>query len=252
VWIDSSSRRLARVVFAVAALVMVGTLGYSIVEGWSLADGFFMTVITLSTVGYGETLPLSEEGRTFTATLIFLCLLCMTWLTATLTSILVEDDLSGRRYRRRLLKMIDKLKDHTIVCGSGLMAQAVVERLMRKRASVVVIDSNAEQLAAMKHRFRNLYVVDGDATSELILAEAGLLSAKHVVAALDCDVDNLMIAITCKDMGRDIGVFARSNDTAVANRMRKAGVDEVVSPSQICGDRFAELVLAGNSVGIPS
>jgi voltage-gated potassium channel len=201
-------------------------------------------VITLSTVGYGETQPLTPEGRTFTATLIFLCLLCMTWLTATLTSILVEDDLSGRRYRRRILKMIEKLKGHTIVCGSGLMAQAVVERLMRKRTPVVVVDANLEQLNAMKRRFRNLITIDGDATSELVLAEAGLMSASHVVAALDSDVDNLMIAITCKDMGRDIGVFARSNDLSVANRMRKAGVDEVVSPNQICGDRFAQLVLA--------
>ena len=243
-WHDSSSRRLARVILAVAALVIVGTLGYSIVEGWSLADGFYMTVITLSTVGYGEPQPLSPQGRTFTATLIFLCLLCLTWTTATLTSILVEDDLSGRRYRRRVLKMIEKLKGHTIVCGSGLMSQAVVERLMRKRASVVVVDSDTDQLAALSQRFRNLITIDGDATSELTLAEAGLMSARDVVAALDSDVDNLMIAITCKDMGQDIGVFARSNDSSVANRMRKAGVDEVVSPNQICGDRFAELVLA--------
>jgi voltage-gated potassium channel len=243
VWNDSSSRRLLRVMLALAALVTFGTLGYTIVEGWSLADGFFMTVITLSTVGYGEPQPLTPQGRTFTAALIFLCLLCMTWLTATLTSILVEDDLSGRRSRRRMLKMIESLKDHTIVCGSSLMAQAVIERLMRKRAPVVVVDKDAAGLAELKRRFRSLYTIDGDATNELTLAEAGLMNARHVVAALESDVDNLMITITCKDMGREIDVFARSNDTAIANRMRKAGANEVVSPNQICGDRFAALVL---------
>ncbi len=243
-WNESVTRRLLRVAAGIIMLTATGTIGYMAIEGWSARDGFFMTVITLATVGYGETHPLTPTGRLFTTGLIFICLLSMTYFTATLTSILLEDDLSGRRFRRRTLKMIEKLTGHTIVCGSGPMAQAVIDRLMKKGIAVVAIDSDGAQLAALKRRYRGLYTIDGDASSELTLAEAGLLSARHVVAALDSEVDNLMIAITCKDMGSNISVFARSNDSAVASRMRKAGVDEIVCPNQLCGDRFAELILA--------
>ena len=100
-----------------------------------------------------------------------------------------------------------------------------------------------QRLEELQRRFRKLLVVEGSATNELVLAKANILNAKHVVAALDAEVDNLLISITCKDMGGDVAVFARSNDVTIANRMRKAGVDEVISPSQICGDRVSSLIL---------
>lgn len=139
--------------------------------------------------------------------------------------------------------MVAQLKNHTIVCGSGLMAQAVIERLVGARQPVVVVSDNPEQIKQLRKRFRRLLIVEGKATDELTLAEANVLEAANVVAAMDSEIDNLLIAITCKDMGRDIAVFARSNDITIANRMRKAGVDEVISPCQLCGDRVAQLIL---------
>ena len=241
--VDPFVGRLIKVLCCVIVLVGYGTLGYVSLEGWSLLDSFFMTVITLSTVGYGEIHELSTAGRWFTATLIFFCIISMTCWTAALTSFIVENDLGGTYLNRRILKMIAKLKKHTVVCGSGLMAQAVVERLSRKRMPVVLIDDDKKRLDSLRRRFRKLLIVEGQATSELTLAEANVLEASHVVAAMDSEVDNLLVAITCKDMGHDVSVYTVADDTTIANRMRKAGVDEVISPFQVSGDLVSELIL---------
>lgn len=237
-------RRLLNIMYWVLTLVMLGTIGYHLVEGWSLADSFFMTVITISTVGYGETNSLTPTGRWFTSGLIFTSLVSMTGWTAILTSFIVGCDLGGTFQRRRTAKMIAAMKGHTVVCGGGLMAQVVVERLMRKRSQVVLIDTNAEWLASMKKKFRRLETIEGNPGSELVLAQANILSAKHVIAATDSEVDNLLIGITCKDIGPDVCVIAESNDLMIANRMRKSGIDEVISPIQLGGEKVTELVLA--------
>lgn len=137
--------------------------------------------------------------------------------------------------------MIAKLKNHTIVCGCGPMAEAIIERLVRSEVSVVVVAEDKEKLEALRRRYRDLMFIEGVATNELLLAKAGVLKANHVVAALESEVDNLLVAITCQDMGRDIAVFARSDDATIANRMRKTGA-EVISPNQLCGDRIAGLI----------
>lgn len=139
--------------------------------------------------------------------------------------------------------MIEKLQQHTIVCGSGEMAHAIVERLAPKRVPMVLVDDHTEQVAAIKRRFRRLLVLDGSPTCELTLAKANIMQAKYVIAATECEMDNLLITITCRDIGNDITVFARSNDASISNRMRKAGVDEVVSPFQLCGEKVADLIL---------
>ncbi len=234
--------RLIKVLICVMILVASGTLGYAIIEGWSLWDSFYMTVITLSTVGYGETHPLSESGRHFTAILIPACLITMTGWTAVLTSFMVEGELSGYFTTRRTIRMIASLKGHTIVCGSGPIAAAVIERLMRQRVQVVVIDDNEQQLAGLKKRFRRLLVVEGKGSDELQLAKANVLDAANVVAAMESELDNLLIGITCRDMGGEICVIAKSNDLTIANRMRKAGVNEVISPNQLSGERVCDLI----------
>ncbi len=236
--------RLLKLLAYLGALVVLGTCGYVLIEGWSLLEGFYMTVITLSTVGYTEVRELSPLGRSFTSLLIFTCLLTMTIWTAALTSFVVEGDLGGRFLQRRMLRMIAKLKGHTIVCGAGLMGQAVIERLMKRNEPVVAIDKDGQLLAALRRRWPRLLTICGSGTDELTLAQANVLEARYVVAAMGSDVDNLLLAITCRDMGDDIHIFARSNDASIANRMRKAGVDEVISPSQIGGSRVAELILA--------
>ncbi len=236
--------RLVVVLICVIVLVTAGTIGYTLIEGWPVWDSFYMTLITISTVGYGETHELTSAGRKFTSVLIPACLITMTGWTAVLTSFMVEGELSGYFQNRRTNRMIASLKGHTIVCGSGSIASAVIERLTRKRMQVVVIDDNEEQLAALKKRFRRLLIVDGKGSDELQLAKANVLDAANVVAAMESELDNLLIGITCRDMGGDICVIAKSNDLTIANRMRKAGVNEVISPNQLSGERVCDLITA--------
>lgn len=236
--------RLIKVFGVVLSVAVVGTVGYCWLEGWPLQDGLFMTVITLSTVGYGETHALSPTGRGFTSVLIFACLITMTCWIASLTSFMVENDLSGRYLRKRHLKMISNLKNHTIVCGATLLGKAVIERLLRTDADVVLVEEYEAELARMCKRYPRLLTVEGSATNEVLLAQANLLKADHVVAALDDELSNLLVAITCKDIGRNVKVFARSTDATVANRMRKAMVDEVISPCHIAGGQIADMIIA--------
>lgn len=203
-----------------------------------------MTVITLSTVGYGETHELSPTGRWFTSLLIMLCFVGMTSWTATLTSFLVDADLGGTLVQKRMLKMISKLKGHTIVCGTTPLAKVVIERLMRKRREVVVIDSDTDALDRIRKQFRRVKTVEGSATDELFLAKGNILDAANVVAALPSEVDNLLISISCRDLRDSICVYAESNDATIANRMRKAGVKEVISPSELCGSHLSSLILS--------
>ena len=139
--------------------------------------------------------------------------------------------------------MIAKLQDHVIVCGSDPVAQAVVERLLRRRRNVVVVDDDQQALDRLRQRHRRLVVVSGPATDELILAEANVTNAETVVAALENELDNLLVTITCKDLGTGVRVIAHSNDATIGNRLRKASVDEIVSPVQLSSDCIANLIL---------
>jgi voltage-gated potassium channel len=237
--------RVANALMLMCFLIVFGTIGYVVVEGWKPADGLFMTVITLSTVGYGETNELTANGRNFTSLLIFLCLVSMTYWSASLTSFIVEQELNGHFARKRVIKMISQLKEHVVICGSGPIAKALIERLTRKRIPVVLVDENKEELDGLKRRFRKLHVLVGSPTNEMILAEANVIDAKTVVAAMPSEIDNLLVGITCKDLGGEVEVIARSNDPLLGNRMRKAGIDEVVSPSQLCGEHMAQLINIG-------
>lgn len=235
--------RVVSTAFALLAILLCGSWGYMLLEGWEFGDGFFMTVITLSTVGYGETHELSNMGRWFTSLLIVMCFVGMTTWTAALTSFLVDTDLGGTLVRKRMLKMISKLSGHTIVCGVTLTAEVVIEQLVQSRKDVVVIDEDASKLERLRTRFSRVKTIEGSATNELSLAKANILKASHVVAAMPSEIDNLLISITCKDLREGISVYAESNDPTIANRMRKAGVEEVVCPSHICGSHLSNMIL---------
>ena len=136
--------------------------------------------------------------------------------------------------------MAKMLKGHTIICGSSTMAKTVLEILVRKQAKVVVIDNDAEALKIVRRRYPNISVIESLAIDEMALASANVLDAKCVVAALDSDFDNLMIAMTCKDLGAGVKVVARSDDMQVASRLLKIGVEKVICPFQLSGEHAAQ------------
>jgi len=235
-------RRMFACCALIAAVLLLGTFGYMAIEQWNVGDSFYMSVITLSTVGYGETHALTPIGRLFTTGLIFSSVAGLSVWTASLTSLLVEGDLTGAFQKKKAKKMVAALKDHTIICGSGMMATAVLQELVQKGLPVVVLDDNAANLENIRRRYPRVPIIQATAVDELALSDAGVLVAKNVIAAMTSDFDNLMIAMTCKDLGTQIKVVARSQDQRIASRMLKAGVDNVICPFQLCGQMAAGLI----------
>ena len=224
-----------------AAVLILGTLGYSIIEGWGADEGFYMSVITLATVGYGETHELSKAGRLFTCGLIFLSIISLSCWTACLTSLFVDHEITGSLKKKKEKRMANSMEGHTIVCGTGTMARTIINVLARSNQGVVVVDEDAKALKQIKGRYRKIITIEAAAIDELALADANVLDAKCIIATLESDFDNLMIAMTCKDLGTDIKVIARSNELQVASRMSKIGVDEVICPFQLSGEHAAKL-----------
>ncbi len=237
-------RRVFKSTCLLAGVLILGTFGYVMIEGWDTDDGFYMTVITLATVGYGETQELSGVGRLFTCLLIFTSIVCLSCWTACLTSLFVEGELTGAFNQKKAKKMAASFDHHTIICGSGTMALTVLEILSRQRTKIVLIDGDHEQTKSIRVRYPDLAIIESHAVDEMSLANANVMGADCVIAALDSDFDNLMIAMTCKDLGTNVKVIARSDDMKVASRMMKIGVDKVICPFQISGVEAAQFAIA--------
>ena len=134
---------------------------------------------------------------------------------------------------------------HTVICGSGVMAKTIIEELTRKGVSVAVVDNDHKELEVIRRRYPDIPIIEESAVDEMALFDANILSAKNVVAALPSDFDNLLIAMTCKDLGTDIQVVARTDDLRIAGRMMKVGVDNVICPYQLSGEHAASLITTG-------
>ena len=227
-----------------AAVLVFGTVGYILIEGWRPVDGFYMSVITLATVGYSEPQGLSGMGRLFTCGLIFISIISLSCWTACLTGLFVDQNAALAWHKRKSKKMANKMKQHTIVCGAGAMAQTVIKLLVDANQDVIVVDVDMPALEQIRERYPKVVTLHESAVNELSLANASVMEAGCVIAALDSDFDNLLIAMTCKDFDGELKVIAKSEDIDVANRMSKIGVDSVICPHYISGQQAAELALS--------
>ncbi len=222
-------------------LSVVSTVGYMVIEGWSFSESFFMSVITISTVGFGEVRQLSGEGRVFTTFIIFSGLAIVAYTSAKLGQVILEGELFGELGRRRMQREIDRLNNHFIVCGYGRVGKPVAEGLRREQMGVVVIDTNPEneeELGASAY----LYLI-GDATDEEVLRSAGIARARDLMALLPSDADNLYLTITAKGISRRVTVIARANDQKAELKLKRGGADKVVSPYEIAGSRVLQAAL---------
>ena len=225
-----------------STVIVVGTTGYALVEGWQLMDGLYMTLITISTVGYGEIQELSFQGRVFTSCLIILSMISLVYWTAGITSLLVSGDLTGDFRRKRELKMISKLRGHVVVCGGGVMARTVIAELARKNTALVVIAEEEEDVKQIKRMFPELTVLQSDPKSELSLADANVLNAKFLVAAMEEDFDNLLITITGAGLGTNIQIYSCAMNNELAARMLKVGATQVICPLVLGGNQVSNLI----------
>jgi voltage-gated potassium channel len=236
-------RLLIVIIIAVGVLVF-GTGGYVLIEGWSILDAFFMTIITMSTIGYGEVNILSDSGRLFTIVLIIVGVVVASYVVTTVVELFTSQEfLEQVRYRRRH-RELEKICDHTIICGFGRLGRNLAKELSFRRCPSIVIDLNPEAVEACRQL--GFPVVHGNAADERILEEAGINRAKSLVAAADSDAENVFIVLSAKSMNAGLEIISRCNSEQSIPKLEMAGVKTVISPHAIAGRRAAQLLTHPN------
>lgn len=232
--------RLVSSALLLAGIVVAGTVGYRLIEGASWWDAFYMTVITLTTVGYGEVFPLSRAGELYTVALLLAGLgVILVALTEVARSV-VEGEVRRLFGRVRRSRMLDRIGEHDIVCGWGRMGKAAVAELRRNRRAVVVIERNPDKVRALEEL--EIPVVAGDATSEAVLRLAGIERAKGLVACLNDDAHNVYTVLVARSLNPRLFIVARAGEEGAEARIRHAGADRAVNPYQHGGERLAHLL----------
>jgi voltage-gated potassium channel len=218
-------------------ILVFGTGGYMIIEGWSFLDAFYMTAITLTTVGYREVEPLSQTGMIFTIFVLFVGVGTAFYILTAFVATIIEGDLQQIFGERRMRHAIEHLKEHHIVCGYGRVGEEICRELQERRAPFLVIDNDREALE--RARLEGCIVLHGDATQEPVLVQAGLHRCASLIAALDSDAGNTYITLTAKMLRPDVYVVARVGSSPNEPKLQQAGADRTISPYQMGGRRMA-------------
>jgi len=234
-------RRLAWAGGLVAGVVLIGTLGYLLIERWSILDALYMTVITVGTVGFTEVHPMGAGGRLFTIVLIFAGIGALGFAFSQLVEFVVEGHLTGILEVRRMQKRLSLLENHTIVAGLGRVGSVVARSLAEEGAPFVVVDADPDAIELAREA--GWALVQGDATEEDVLREAGVEQAKGLVTALAGDADNLYVTITARSLNPGMFIVARSSHESAEPKLMTAGANRVITPNVIGGRRMASIVL---------
>ncbi len=233
-------RKLLRFAVAYVSVIAAGTLGYMIIEGWHLVEALYMTVITLSTVGFSEVRPLSSAGRIFTSALIVAGVGAVTYLFAAISQYIVSGELTGSLRKARMQQRIDALSGHYIIVGYGRVGQQVVEDLLEAGSRCVVLETHPEVL---RHLPDGLPHVAGDGTEDGVLERAGIERASGLVASTGDDATNLFVTLTARTLNAGLTIVSRANHPASEAKLRRAGASHVISPYRISGRRIARQLL---------
>jgi voltage-gated potassium channel len=226
-----------RAIFLVFALLFVGTVGYKMLEGMTVIEALYMTVITLTTVGFGEVRPLSEGGRVFTIALILMGVTAIANAIQKAVEVTLGQHLWISLREREINKQLEQISDHYIICGYGRMGREIVKEFRRHGKPFVVIDQEESFVPRfLDNKF--LYVI-GNATHDEVLLAAGIERASGLLTILDSDADNVLIVLSAKGLNKNLHVVARAGAEEMESKLHRAGADNVTSPYVIGGQRMA-------------
>jgi voltage-gated potassium channel len=230
--------RQLRFGFAFLLLVLAGgTVGYTLIEEWTFLEALYMTVITITTVGFGEVRALSHGGIVFTMILILTSVGMVAFIVVGLARIMVEGEIRGILGRRKLEKKVSSLKDHYVICGYGRIGSYICKELAEKRHLLVIVEDKAEVTPTIEED--GFHYVIGDATDDEVLEKAGISAAKCLVAAVASDADNLYITLTARQLNPDLYIISRATDESAEKKLMTAGANKVVLPYLIGAHRMA-------------
>lgn len=231
-------KRMILALVLIGFIVSFGTIGYMVIEGWNFLDSLYMTVTTLTTVGYREIRELSTVGRWFTIILIIVGVGTMLYVLSIGAKFLIEGEIQELVGRRRLEKKIRELKGHYIICGYGRMGRIIARELKSEKVKFVVIEKTPVLLENDE-----AFVIEGDATQDKVLKEVGIEKAKGLISVLPTDSENLYVVLSAKGLNPNLFIVARAGEEGAEQKLLRAGADRVISPYHIGGLRIAHTVI---------
>jgi voltage-gated potassium channel len=234
-------RRVALIAALIAFTLCIGTVGFRVIENYPLFDAFYMTLITITTVGYQEVHPLSQAGRIFNSFLIFFGVTAMFVAVGAMTQTIIELQMQDRFGKRRTRRTIMHLKDHFIVCGFGRVGRNAALELQSAGVPFLVIDRNEQRVERATQM--GMLALHADSTRDETLREAGIERARGFIAALATDADNVFVILSAKTLNPALTVVTRASEEDAEEKLRRAGANTVFSPYSIAGHRLAQALV---------
>lgn len=231
-------KTLKKSIIFILILFIVGTSGYTIIEGWEVFDSLYMTIITLSTTGFQEFRPLSLPGRIFTMFLIILGVSFLFYALGKINYVIFEEQIFRKG---KMQKQIKKTKDHYIICGHGRMGEKITSELYSRHKPFVVIEKDEDHILHIKDK--NYSYIHGDATEDDVLISAGIKNAIGLVAVLSNDIANVYATLTARGLNDKLKIIVRADDESSRQKLLKAGADKVILPYELSGFRITQALL---------
>jgi len=225
-------------------LILIGTLGYRFIEGWSMGDSLYMTFITITTVGFGEVRPLSAAGQHFTIVFLVLSIGTVGYSVTVLITYVFEGQILNAMRERRMKRTIRHLKNHFIIVGGGAVGREVAYEFRRSKKRFVIVDRNPSQSDLF--RDESILFLEGDAINDEILVEAGVERASGLISALPEDEANVFVVLTARQLNPHLLIVSQAAEERTSRKLIKAGANRVISPKKIAGLRMAAMVLRPN------
>ena len=229
--------RISYALLALSAAILFGTMGFHFIEGWPVSDSFYVTVQTLTTVGYGDQTPHSGAGRFFAVVVMLIGVGGVALAVSTIVQSVVQSELMATFGQRRRSRKMSNLRDHYIICGSGRVGSHLVRDMMSANESFVVIEKDQQRAAEFSQR--GVSVLVSDATLEESLREVGVERARGLAACLPDDADNVYVVLTARDLNPNLRIVARAAEEQAEAKLLRAGANHVVAPTIIGGHRMA-------------
>ena len=237
-------RLFSKVLYSIIVLFMIiffGTLGFMLIEGWTLIDSFYQTIITISTVGFETVEELSNVGKLFTAFLIITSFGTFAYTITSITGYVVSGDYRKYFKEYRFMKEIKDLKNHVIVCGYGRVGSKAIETLREHNHDFLVIEQDPEIIEKFRSEL-NIKCIKGDATKDDLLNKAGIANAKALITTLPYDADNLFVVLTAREVNKKLSIISRASNGSTVKKLKIAGANNVIMPDSLGGSHMAQLV----------
>jgi voltage-gated potassium channel len=223
-------------------IICIGVIGFILIENYSFFDAFYMTIITVATVGFQEVQPLSEAGRGFTIFLIITSFGTFAYAVSSISKYVIDGELNQYFKNYKVSAAIEKLENHVIICGFGRNGKQAAHVLKKHNTRFIVVEQKKDVVSVINHKYSDL-ILEGDSTQDEVLLKAGILRAKALITTLPIDADNLFIVLTARTLNPKLTIISRASEDNSDKKLKLAGADNVIMPDKIGGAHMASLVM---------